>query len=341
MNAKKFSDAMSELDSKYVNEALFYNAKANRRRHSQRLPVALIAAILALLLMGAGVVAAIIYGDSIQSWFGYYWEEITGQSMSEEHLAVIEHLSQDIGVSETVGDVTVTVDSATVGDDSFYLLLKVDGINISDTPDTHSYNFLMGTMETAPDPLLDGAFVGWGTDYLGVNGDGSALLLLNYEYLSDINSAMDTRPLQVWLRLQDLARDAHTDKEKIVAEGEWYFSFVIDRSQPIETILLPDTEVMAIDSESREEIPVMITNIELTNTGLRFQYNYKNGTLFLSEQRIAVILKNGNIIGNNGGIGSPTEENTDMRYTYQWLVPVNLDEVAAIQIGEVPIPVDN
>ena len=75
----------------------------------RRLPVALIAAILALVLMGAGVVA-IVYGDSIQSWFGHYWEQVTGQPMSDQHTALIDHLSQEIDLAQTVGDVTVTVD---------------------------------------------------------------------------------------------------------------------------------------------------------------------------------------------------------------------------------------
>lgn len=139
--------------------------------------------------------------------------------------------------------------------------------------------------------LVEGAFVGWGMDYLGVDGDGSALLLLNYEYLTDSGFMQDTRPLQVWLRLENLARDAHTDKEKVLLEGEWYYSFVIDRSQPIDVITLPDTEVMALEAGNNEEVPVMITNIELTNTGLRFQYNYKEDTLSIVEQKISVVLK--------------------------------------------------
>lgn len=335
MNAKKFSDAMSELDNKYIDEALSYNTKASHAKHLRRIPIALVAAILALFLMGAGVVA-IIYGDSIQNWFSHYWEAITGQQMSDGQAAIIDHLSQEIGVSQTVGDVTITVDSATVGDDTFFLLLKIDGINFSEK---HSYNFLMGTMEITPDPLVDGAFIGWGTDYLGVDGDGAALLLLNYQCLSDSGSVQDTRPLQVRLRLENLARDAHTEREKIIAEGEWYFTFVIDRSQLPKAITLPDTEVMAIDSTKQEEIPVMLTNIELTNTGLRFQFEYNEGDLTLSDQHIVIVLSNGKTIGNNGGIGSPTEDNKDMSFSYQWLVPVDLNEVVAVQIGETQIAV--
>jgi len=65
----------------------------------RRWPVALIAAILCLFLMGAGVVA-VIYGDSIQSWFGHYFGLVTGQEMSEGQTALIDHLSQDIGQSK-------------------------------------------------------------------------------------------------------------------------------------------------------------------------------------------------------------------------------------------------
>ena len=114
---------------------------------------------------------------------------------------------------------------------------------------------------------------------------------------------------------------------------------MIDRSELPEVIRLPDTEVMAVDSTQQEEIPVTLTNIELTNTGLRFQFEYKEGNLSLSEQDISIVLNNGKTIGNNGGIGSPTDDNKNMRFSYQWLVPVDLDEVAAVQIGNFQISI--
>ena len=43
MNAKKFSDAMSELDTKYVDEALNYKKKANIM---QRLIISILSALL-------------------------------------------------------------------------------------------------------------------------------------------------------------------------------------------------------------------------------------------------------------------------------------------------------
>ena len=156
MNNRLFSDAMGEIDTRYIDQVLAFRP-AVRRHPFRRMPAALIAAVLALLLMGAGISAAILYGDSIKSWFVYHWNEITGQSMDQGQIAVIDHLSQEIGVSQTVGNVTVTVDSAAVGDDNFYLLLKVEGIQASDD---HSYDFLQWTVEAAPDPLADDFAVG-------------------------------------------------------------------------------------------------------------------------------------------------------------------------------------
>lgn len=131
MNTKKFSEAMGEINGRYIEEAISYRPKAKTTPHAPRWSVAVLAAILTTLLIGAGV-AAIRYGDSIQNWFHHSWEAITGRQMSEEQAAIIDHLSQELELSQEVGGVTVSVDSATVGYDNFFLLLRVDGLRLSD-----------------------------------------------------------------------------------------------------------------------------------------------------------------------------------------------------------------
>lgn len=335
MNAKKFSDAMSELDNKYVDEALSYNKKANQRQHLRRLPIALIAAILALFLMGAGVVA-IIYGDSIQSWLNHYWKAITGQSMTKEQTALIEHLSQEIDISQTISNATVTVDSATVGDDNFFILLRIEGLQFSNK---HSYGFESVNMNVKPDPLEgnDGTS-GYGFQYHGLDGNGAALLLVEYSYVSSTGYEKDTSPIDIVLTLEDLIKNAHTDKEELLIEGEWIFHFSLDRSILPEGINLPDTEVMAMDLDKRELVPVTITNIELTSTGLRFRYDYADGTLSI-ETHISVVLNNGITIRERGGAGTTLDDGKTLNCSYQWLVPINLDEVSSVLIGDTAISV--
>lgn len=65
-------------------------------------------------------------------------------------------------------------------------------------------------------------------------------------------------------------RSPQSDHRKMITEGVWEFNFTIDRSQPPATISLPDTEVMAMNLELREEAPIILKNIELTNTGIQF-----------------------------------------------------------------------
>ena len=48
MNAKKFSDAMSELDTKYVDEALSYDKSQMSKARPRKLGI-LIAAVIAIL----------------------------------------------------------------------------------------------------------------------------------------------------------------------------------------------------------------------------------------------------------------------------------------------------
>ena len=58
------------------------------------------------------------------------------------------------------------------------------------------------------------------------------------------------------------------------------------------------------------------------------------------EAHLEVVLKNGATIGYSGGSGTPLGDGTTLNCSYQWMIPVNLDEVQAIRIGSVEIPVE-
>lgn len=336
MNRKDLYIGFNEVDDDILDRserATVSNAISIRRR----LSVVLIAAILAMFLMGAGVIAR-IYGDSIQKWFGHYWELVTGQPMSAAQTALIDHLSQDIGTSETVGDVTVTVDSATVGDDSFYILLRIEGLDLSNR---HSYGFEATYMQVTPDPMQEaGGITGYGIQFHGLDGDGAALILIDFDYALENGYTEDLRPLEVSLRLTNFAQNVTTDRRKLLVEGEWNFAFVLERNKP-EILQLPDTEVMAIDLTQRDEyteVPVMLIDIELTNTGIRFLYDCKDGTLSV-DPHIYAILTNGQLIGIGGGNGI-VQDSGYLFSNNKWLVPVNLHEVVGIKIGGVIIPIE-
>lgn len=348
---------LGQVDEKYIVEAAPPPQAAaqviHRRKH--RLPVALVAALLALLLMGAGVVA-VIYGDSIQSWFSHNWERLTGQPMSQEQTAIIDHLSQDIGLSQTVGDVTVIVDSATVGEDIFYLLVKVDGLPFSMR---HGYHFEQFHVELTPDPLEDSSGMGaMGLNLHGVDGDGAAVFLLKHGYSSHDGFTAETDPVEVKVYMKDLLRGGQ--KEKVVAAGEWEFSFTLDRSAIPPSVSLPDTMVTALNN-ANEYITIMHTDIVLSGTSFRFYHEF-DGSLAphnsidymmlvdtppeLEEQvgmlmipQSYALMENGAMVELGSGFGVPLKDEGLMSHVFHWTVPINPDEVAVIVIGQTEIPV--
>ena len=334
MKQRHFLNALGNVDESYIEEAAAtIGGKSSGARIHRRIPAALIAAILAMLLMGAGVVA-VIYGDSIQSWFGHYFGVMTGQEMTEEQEAVLDHLSQEIGQSKTIGEVTVTVDSATVGDDIFYVLVRVDGLRFSKR---EHYEFKELSVEISPDPVEAAGGIGsYGPKFQGLDGDGAMLVLLEHSYATHENFELDTTPLEVHLVLEDLVRGHRSEKQKTVAEGSWEFDFAIDRSKPPATIALPDTEAMVLNNNTEEVVPVMMKNIVLTNTGLRFSYDYDE-ELFGLDPEPVVYLYNGAEIGWSDGSVSPTSDRKTFNGSYHWSIPVSLDEVESVRIGETVI----
>jgi hypothetical protein len=332
MNTEKFSYAMGELDSKYLDEAIAYRAGKTASVHFRRIPAALVAAMLATLLMGAGVAAA-VYGDSIQNWFQHQWKEMTGQQMSEGQIEVIDHLTQEINVSQTIGDVTVTADSATVGDNTFFLLLRVEGLEL---PQNWNYGFADFEMEVTPSPTEEGNGIGsYGFEYEGLDGDGAALLLIDYHFANEGEKTEDVSPFGVSLWLKDFVNNAHTDRQETLAAGEWRLEFSLERMPLSDVISLPDTEAMVMDPARGEDVSVWLRDIELSSTGLYFECD-RDDELVISDQ-ISVVMKNGTVVDHDGGLGETSEENTV--WSFKWEFPIDLEEVQSLQIGRTKIDI--
>ncbi len=334
MNRADLYRSFSEIDDDILERS--ERATGSRaswiRRH---VSVALIAARLCLFLMGAGVIA-VIYGDNIQNWFGYYFSETTGHEMSQSQAELIDHLSQNIGQSQTIDGTTVTVDSVTMGDDSFFLLLRVEGAELSKR---YGYDFDNVVLEVSPNPLTwEDGIGGYGTDFLGLDGDGAALFLIDHSYTTAEPFTTDTTPLEVHLVLNDFMRSPRTEKRKMITEGVWEFDFSIDRSKPPETVSLPDTQVTAQNLHTQEDGTVLLTDLVLTNTGIRFRYDYQDGTYDLAAH-IQIQLKNGATIHYKEGSSILMDDKTTLNCSYHWQIPVELDEVQAVLFDDIAIPV--
>lgn len=295
-------------------------ARRQKRHYVRRLSGALAAAIIAAALLGCGVVAT-VYGDSIQNWFSHYWQAITGLPMSESQTALIDHLTQKIGLSQTVDGITVTVDSATVGERSFYLLLRVEGVKFNRR---YGYSFDMFSIELTSEP-----YPSYGFEYHGLDGDGAALLML------EVNCGPGTAPLGVNLELCDF-REGPFSNDKLLASGSWEFAFTLDRGQPIESVDLPDTTIYVTDRDGLEDISISLSNVRVSSTGLYFQYNAEQAR-FQTEFFPELILKNGAAVHIGSGTGTPLADGKTMQHNWTWAFPVDLDEADYVLMGNTKI----
>lgn len=252
--------------------------------------------------------------------------------------AIIDHLSQKIGVSSTDGEVTVSVDSATVSEDVFYLLIRVEGVPFSPRKD---YAFRERHLELTPDPMAEAGGIGsYGIRYLGVDGDGSALFLLDHQSSPYSGFEDGTEDYEISLTLTDLII-RNRSKTKSIAESEWSFQFSLDRSAVPESIRLPDTVVQGIDLNTGETVELMLTDIVLTNTGIRFTHLSNNGSIDLhpGSQWISPLLSSGERIEDGTGSGVPIAGTNLLSYCWHWPIPVDLEDIVSVWIGEVEIPV--
>ena len=105
-----------------------------------------IAAVLVLALAGTALAVA---SPTLRGWFEQKWAEETGSQLTESQSLLINSLTQKVGESVTSGEVTVTVDSITVGGSQIWALLDVEGWDFDRDA---QYSFDRVRAEIVPDP---------------------------------------------------------------------------------------------------------------------------------------------------------------------------------------------
>lgn len=322
----RYQDTFSHLSAPpQVQEAVTRMRPGTRSpRYVRRLSAAMAALLLLLALLGCGA-AAVAYGENIQSLFARRWQQLTGQSMEESQSAFLDHLSQEIGQSQTVNGVTVTLDSAAVGADVFYLLVRVE-------TDGGSCSFDQFDLAVAPDPLagLEGmGGCGWSSQ--GTDAQGRPLLLFTQSYLALDSFAPDARPLALTLTLTDLYQGTGT------VEGTWQFQVSLDRTQIPRPVSLPDTWATVADIFTEEEATGHFTNIQVSSTGLRYDQRFpdEENPDFLPT----LVLRSGAEIPGGNGNGIRIREDGTLRCSVQWNIPVDLEEAVCVRLGDTDLPI--
>ena len=318
MKEQELLYALNDIRTEYIEESA-----PVRRRPLRLLMTAAVAASLALMLIGAGV----LYGESIQSWMAQRWGRENGGSMSDGQIALVDSMSQEIGLSQTVGDITVDVDSALFGDRDFEILVRVRGQQFDQK---RGLGFRSQQMELEPDPApLSGEDVsysrGRGWRHAGFDGDGSLLLLFKCYWDAPMRP---DEAFQVRLTLSDLCYSGSGGEvTEVIQEGTWEFEFPLEVTGVPEAVVLSGCTVGVKDPENGEQVDVELKNLTLYSTGLSYEKTDPDAPDVGLE--ITVVLKNGGSIQSTLGIDN----------TCWWDVPVDPAEVKEIQIGQTTIPV--
>ena len=327
MNADILSDALGGIDLKYVEQAEAYRRPRARARRAARLVAAVVAAAL-LLGLGTVGVASAVYGRSMSDLLGMLWQRDTGTQMSAEQAALIAGMSQEVGLSETSGGVTVTVTSARVSGYDAWLLLRVEGLKLRDG---RKYRF--GEVDMSM-PDTQGGYKGWnGYTFVcyGIDGDGAAIFLINYSSDKTRLGERATEALDVGLTLRDFKEDG-----RVMAAGEWSFAFTLQPGAEEETMSLPDTVIEMKDAFTSESVDVAMRNIVISPSG--YSCNIDGENLFVPGGETAVLrsgveVRIGSGWSESNGDGSST-------YTGVWEYPLSLDDIVQLRMGDTVIPVE-
>ncbi len=331
-------------------EVLRMQNQENGRRTRRRLPVAGLAAAVLAVVLAAGTALAVA-SPSLRDWFARRWAEGTGGEISESQALLIDSLTQKVGESRTVGEVTVTVDSITVGGDALWALVDVEGL---DFDADKAYSFDQTDIEIQPDPS-EGApgVMGCSIGSIGLTEDAAVRMLLEFSGIFPTGNQINAGGYTLELRLRDLTLCRRAgEPDEIIYEGEWSFSIPLTESM-VPTIAI-DSAVVELgaggedmeDAAASSGVTITLRDIRVTATGLSFYTAYSDDEAAervqmaaLSYLEVAVILSDGTEVLSNGSGGSQTEGG-GWYCTSQWPVPIDVEDVMAIRIGgtEIPVP---
>ncbi len=310
--------------SERLKEEVWNMTKQERSR--RRWAPALLAAVLALALMGTAVAAG--GPDGLREWFSGRWRESAHRPMEAEQAAVIDQLTQEIGVSDTQNGVTVTVDSATVGDSSIWMLLKISG----EYPEKEAcrYHFEAVDLQLTPDPdLLETPGVcGIDYPYVGVGESGEMTVLLHYSIsLPTESSLLDG--YQAELVLKDLLYGG-----QVVQEGQWQMTFMLEPVERAEVLTVEKAMVPCKWDGGTTEL----RDIQVTSTGIRFVQSGEDQELH--PDLYGLVLRDATVVLYSGAASRwlDGEMETAWGTSYEWEVPVDLGEAIALRFGETVIP---
>lgn len=314
--------------------------KQEKTAPKRRIPRAgLIAAALALALAGTAI-AAVGMPGTLRDWFAMEWQARTDGDISLEQLALIDSLTQEVRASDTQNGVTVNLDSIAVGDSSMWMLLQVSGGFGENEDLRYHFDGIDLTLDPDPEqqPNTPGGH-GFDYPYSRVSSDGTLMILVRFEIdLAGLSSLTDVHR-EATLLLEDVVCNDMTDPEDedvVLAEGTWTLQFDL-KPQASDVVSVPgQIRAEARSTEGGGTKTVTFWDVEITSTDISY---VQPGADQMYDVRPSLVLQDGTEIEvGNGASRFRDEAYTEWSSVWYWPVPVDLDQAAALRIGDTEIP---
>ena len=351
IDRKRYQETFSRLQVSPETRRRILDMEMKQSRRRPRLAVLALAAVLIVVLAATAMAA---FGGTLGDWFAREWANRTGGEISEDQALVIDSLTEKVGESRTVGDVTVTVDSITVGGDVLWALVDVEGLDFAAD---QQYTFGKMAVDILPDPSEgNGAVMAYSVGSIGLTESGAVRMLLEYSGTFSTANQLNAGGYTLSLRLEDLARvvpGGGSADDEVIAQGQWDFSIPLT-VESMSTVITIDSAVVkgrvsddAVGSAGETEgdgalegtiidtslADFTLKDIQITSTGVSFVADEATDLL-----QVTAIFADGTEVEAAGGGGSRMEDGAWYSNS-QWPVPLNVEDIAALRIGETEIAV--
>ena len=278
-----------------------------------------------------GTALAVTSGGGLKSWFSDEWGYNNDGEMPAEQQQIVESLSAPVGISQTVGNLTVTVDSVAYSDGYYWLMVYAEGMKFDQD---NGYGCRKSDLIIVSE---DGRELGQcGSSITQTARGGSALKMLFEGEISPESAeaiAADGGNMHFMLSVSDFVEKKHSiitsTKESVLQEGTWSFEFEVPAAESGEIMTAPDSDaVFAIGNG--EETMCRVSKIQINMVGIKYLFE---GESEAHGELPRLIFKDGSEVGITGGSGVQLEDGS-WQMKYQWSMPVDTAQVKAVKFGK-------
>lgn len=306
------------------------------RRAGGRRRLSMVMAACLLVVLVSGTALAVSSGDGLKNWFETSWKSWNGQALGDEQTAVIDSLTTPLGVSQTVGDVTVTADSIAYSDGYFWIMLYAEGVKLN--PD-EAYGFAESQVEVQSETMENLSW-GWGAVTDASGDESRARILIDGQINPDLLQQVSGQDAAFTLKLSDfMEHPTDAERQKLLQDGDWTLEFTVPLTETGRTLKPNDFDTEFTVPGGEKTAAVRIEDMEINSVGIRYIASSDLEAENVQSEMPTAILKNGGQVNITGGSGKEQEDGSWLM-CYQWSMPLDVDQIAAIRLGTEEVEVE-